>query len=284
MMRLLDWKIFKVGHCHQLERLTNRAAPWSFCQFPALVGVMTHPHFGHVIFDTGYSQRFFDATDQFPERAYRMATPVQLGHKEDLATQLQGHGIAAADVGAVILSHFHADHMAGLGDFPNAQVFCSKAGWEHMQAYRGFAAVRRGLIKRLLPDDFADRASFFEETAAISLPSDYAPFETGADLLGDGSVVAISLPGHAPGQYGLSFTQADGQRIFLIADASWSITAVREFLQPAWIAGAMLHHSKAYPETLLALHQLYKRNNEMMIVPSHCRLMQAQLVGHSHAG
>ncbi len=42
---------------------------------------------------------------------------------------------------------------------------------------------------------------FVEDKKTISLPSHYAPFDTGFDLLGDGSLLAVELPGHAKGQF-----------------------------------------------------------------------------------
>lgn len=274
----LEWRMFKVGHCRQIERLSCRTAPWRFCNFPALVGLITHPAEGHILFDTGYAPRFFETTARFPERAYRLATPATLPPHERLSEQLARQGIAVADIRAIVVSHFHADHIAGVGDFPRAAIVCARAGFDAIRSVGRIAGVRRGLIPSLLTTDVEARTRFVEELPTISLPADMAPFERGHDLFGDGRLVAISLPGHADGQLGLTFTGGDGRKVFLIADAAWSIDAVRHNTLPMRLADRLVHHTTDYPATLHRLHQLQTQNSDVLIVPSHCRQRQRELV------
>jgi glyoxylase-like metal-dependent hydrolase (beta-lactamase superfamily II) len=274
----VEWQMLKVGHCRQIERLSCHTAPWRLCNFPALAGLITHPSDGPILFDTGYSQRFFEATQWFPERSYRMMTPVTLPPHEHLPDQLARRGIAVADIRTIIISHFHGDHIAGLRDFPQATILCAREGLHTMRSVGRFAGVRRGLIPALLPDDFDSRARFVEDRPVIDLPAGLAPFERGYDLLGDKSIIAIPLPGHADGQFGILFTARDNRTVFLIADAAWSTDAVRHFVPPMQVAHQLVHHTSDYLVTLERLHSLQTRNPELMIVPSHCRQRQAELV------
>lgn len=277
-MQGLDWRVLKVGHCRQIERLSCRTAPWRSCNFPALVTLVTHPDRGHIVFDTGYSARFFATTRRFPERAYGIVTPVTLASGEALAEQLSASGIAPGDVRTIVVSHFHADHIAGLVDFPSAAIVCARDGANVIRSIGRWAGVRRGLLAGLLPSDFAQRATFVEDLPTIALAPDLLPFERGWDLFGDGRLVIIPLPGHADGQLGLLFTGADGRNVFLVADASWSTDAIRHNTPPMWIAHRLLHHSADYLPTLARLHQLQARNRDVLIVPSHCRERQQELV------
>ncbi|MDG1530447.1 MAG: MBL fold metallo-hydrolase [Paracoccaceae bacterium] len=277
-MKRLSFQAIKCGHCTQIESLTNRAAPWRCCQFPALVTVIEHPTLGFVVFDTGYAPAFFDATQNWPERAHRIITPVRLNDDKNLQSQLIKRGINHEDVGAVILSHFHADHLSGIGYFPNAAIFCAKDGLDQINGLSRFGALRRGLIKSLLPEGFENRAQFFTDCPTTTLPKALSPFESGYDLLGDTSLFAIPLPGHACGQYGLAFLDADDRYVFLIADAAWSIDAVMNFHLPARLTNLMLHHGKSYPKTLWALHELSKNAPDTLIIPTHCDTTQKQLV------
>ena len=213
-MIALDWKLYKVGHCLQFERLTCVTAPWSFCNFPSLVALITHPDKGRILFDTGYAPQFFEETRRFPERLHRYATPVTIGPHEHLREQLARDRIQPGDISTVVLSHLHADHIAGVADFPGARLLCAREGWAVLQRLGRFAGVRRGLIRGLLPADFGARSVFFEDLKVASLPHDVLPFERGYDLFGDGSMFVVPLPGHAVGQFGLIFQGTDHQTGF----------------------------------------------------------------------
>lgn len=280
-MKRLAFRMFKIGHCRQIEKLSCRTAPWRGCNFPALVTLITHPGHGHILFDTGYAPAFFTATARFPERLFRMVTPVTLPDEEILATQLTRAGIAVGDVRTLVLSHFHPDHMAGLADFPHARVLCARDGFDAIRSASRWSGLRQGMITLLLPPGTSDRTRFFEDLPAIPLPDRFAPFERGYDIVGDGSLIAVPLPGHALGQYGLIFSAPDGRDVFLVADAAWSTDAVRHNTMPMAIAGHLLHHTRAYPRTLAALHSLLTRHAELLMAPSHCREQQAALTGNT---
>ena len=107
----------------------------------ALHRVFDSPH-DPILFDTGYAERFLTETRSFPNRLYRMVTPVSFAPGQGLAAQLDARGLDRREVGHVFLSHFHADHVAGLADFPNARVHCSAAAWSQARSLRGIAALR----------------------------------------------------------------------------------------------------------------------------------------------
>ena len=88
--------------------------------------------FGPMLFDTGYSQRFFDATRQFPYRLYRHATPVTLREDELAINQLSTLNLRPSDITRIFISHFHADHISALlsqpapkGLLPNSSATAS---------------------------------------------------------------------------------------------------------------------------------------------------------------
>lgn len=270
-MTPIPFEILKVGHCQQNERMACRAAPWRRSDFPALVALLRHPDAGVMLFDTGYAARFFAATTHWPERLYRVTTPVTLPDDEVLTVQLAARGLSPGDIDTIIVSHFHGDHVCGLKDFPDADFICARAGLEQVRAVRGVQAVRRGLLGELVPEDFEARVRFVDDAAQIALSDAVAPFTTGHDLLGDGSVIAIDLPGHAVGQFGLLFTAEGGGLILLAADAAFSMRAIRENALPMALAGLLLGHSPDYARTLARLHALNGQNPGVTIIPSHCR-------------
>lgn len=238
--------------------------------FPALSGVFLHPDEGAIMFDTGYDPAFFDATRSFPERLYRWLTPPTISSELSASQQLTRLGLSPMDVQWIILSHFHGDHIAGLHAFPRARIVCAKRGLEAARHGSDWRAVRSGILRRLIPSDIDERSVFFEDRPRVSLASAFRPFEQGADIFDDGSLVAIELPGHCPGHWGLAAKGDDDRLHFLAADAAWSSRAIRENRPPPRLTTAFLGSTGAYRQTLEQLHQLSINSSEVLITPSHC--------------
>jgi len=270
--------LLRAGHTVHPRGSTIRGGGWRLQQFPALAALLMHPQEGPILFDTGYDPAFLAATDPFPERLYRWLTPPTLAPGEEIAAQLERRGVAPADLRHVVVSHFHADHAAGLRRFPNATVHCARAGLEPLVSAGRLAALLAGLPRGLLPDDIARRARFFEDAPRRALPPDLAPFETGADLLGDGALLAVELPGHCPGHWGLVVRDTRVGLHFLVADASWSSDAIRRDCPPPAAIAALLGDAARGRETLHRLHVLQARNRDITLTPSHC-LERAREVG-----
>ncbi len=270
-MKRCDVRLLRAGACVHPEAMARRGASLCPASFPALVGLIVHPDEGPVLFDTGYDPAFFAATQTFPERLYRWATPVTLKAGEAAADQVRAHGFAPEDIAAVVLSHFHGDHVAGLHAFPKARLFCARAGLQDLRRRGRFGKVRRGLLDALVPDDAEARAVYFEDRPGVALSPDFAPFTDGADLFGDGSLIAVELPGHCPGHWGLIARDAHDRHVFFIGDAAWSSRGVRENAPPPAFTTALLGETAPYRRTLADLHALWTRNPDLRVTPSHCR-------------
>lgn len=265
-------KIFSAGSCRHPERVTIRGGSLRSIRIPALFARIEHPEAGAVLFDTGYSERFFRETDPFPARLYRMVTPVDFEKGQSAAERLHAAGLDPANIRHIIVSHFHADHVAGLRDFPNAQFFYEREALDSMRRLKGIGAVKRGFLPGLLPDDFDRRARPFSPESRIEVPPDLLPgfpFRRITDVLGDGSLLAVDLPGHAYGQIGLLLRTERGP-VLLCADAAWSAAAYRENRPPSGLAGIIMPDRKAYASSFRALRQLHEAFPELTIVASHC--------------
>lgn len=275
----LPWIVFRVGHCSHPEAMTRLGAPWRPAPFPFLATLIEHPREGPILFDTGYARRFLEETRTFPNRLYRMVTPVSFAPEQGLAVQLAARGLDPREVGHVFLSHFHADHVAGLADFPNARVHCATAAWSQARSLRGFAALRRALLPGLLPANLEDRIRLFEGAALRPLPQIHAPLTHGFDIFGDGETLAVPLPGHGAGHHGLTFPDANG-RVFLVGDAAWSLEAIRRNAPPPRLTSALMGDTRTYRATLGRLHALGSRPG-LLLVPCHCR--ESAHLAASHA-
>ncbi|WP_339482007.1 MULTISPECIES: MBL fold metallo-hydrolase [unclassified Pseudomonas] len=273
MSRTVSLNVLRAGWCRHLECMADRGGRWAPVRFPALCGLIRHPDAGWILYDTGYAEHFFKATQTLPERLYRSAVPVQLPAQEQLLAQLKTFGIGAHDISTVIISHFHGDHIAGLRDFPQATFIALDAGRQHIERLRGhrWRATFGGHLPALLPEDFSARLTLADHCKSAALPGWMAPFSQGFDLLGDGSLIAVPLSGHSEGQLGLFIPDAQGHPVFLVADACWSVPACRAGRLPAapalWFAS---HDAKHYRQTYSDLGTLIRREPEVMVLPSHC--------------
>lgn len=269
-MAILEWRLYEAGFCTHPERATRRDAGLQACEFPALVPVLRHAEHSWILFDTGYSEHFLKATSALPERLYRVVTPVHLPPQGTLASQLRRDGVAPADVAWVLLSHMHGDHVGGLADFPQARLACARAAWDDLHAHGRIGALRRGLLPSLLHGRQEATVRWFEALPRRRLPAALHLFDDGYDLFGDGSLLLVPLPGHAPGHYGAVFDDGKGP-VFLVADASWSSQAIRDNVPPPAAVTGWLGDTATYRETLARLHALHRASPEVRIVPSHCR-------------
>ena len=80
------------------------------------------------------------------------------------------------------------------------------------------AALRHGIFKELLPPDFQHRIVPLQDMRRQ--PTDTVLGE-GYDLFGDGSYLAIPLPGHAFGHFGIFWRDQTGPVIYA-TDAAWT--------------------------------------------------------------
>jgi glyoxylase-like metal-dependent hydrolase (beta-lactamase superfamily II) len=270
----IEWRLLEAGYCKHPEFMMMRGGAWSPAEFPALVAVLEHPRAGRMLFDTGYATHFLHATERLPESMYRAVTPVSFSARQAVLAQLAGPHCVAH----VIVSHFHGDHVGGLRDFPHARFHCSVEGLKDLKGRSRLDALSHGLLPQLLPDDFSARVTHFEERARVPLPSELHPFELGYDILGDASVLAIDLPGHAAGHFGICFRDSRERLIFLVADAAWSSEAIERNAPPPALVSGWLGDTRRYRTTLAHLHELHRRSPAVCLVPAHCRRWRAAVI------
>jgi len=248
-----------------------------------MVGLIRHPDRGTYLFDTGYDAAFLTETASFPERLYRWTTPVTIGPDLEWNAWLSDQGVVPADVAGVIISHFHGDHVAGLRHLSGRPVHCSRDGLASVREAGRLRSVSRGLLAGLVPLDCDRRATFFEDTREVPLPAEFAPFASGRDILGDGSLLAVELPGHCPGHWGLALRNREDRPILLAADAAWSTRAIEECRPPPRLTTSLLGDTRRYRATLERLHRAHTGNRELLILPSHCARGAAYFEGCSDA-
>lgn len=272
MTTTVSLHLLRVGSCRHLECMAARGGRLRPVRFPALCALIRHPALGWMLYDTGYAEHFYRATDSWPERLYRTVLPVELPPAEALGLQLAQFGITPQDIGTVIISHYHGDHIAGLRDFPNARFVALRGDTRGFEALAGrrWRATFGGWLPALLPPDFFARLDDAETKPVRALPRWLSPFERAFDLAGDGSLLGVPLPGHSAGQLGLFVPDADGRPAFLVADACWSLPACREGRLPSRLALFVNADRKRFARTFFAVQQIARRELAVALLPSHC--------------
>ena len=276
-MKRVGFRWIARGSCRHPEAMTIRGGSLCPVEFPALVGVIAHPIRGIFLFDTGYDPAFLAATESLPERIYRWTTPVDIGPDTEWHAWLTAHGIAETDLAGTIISHFHGDHVAGLKRLAHLPVWCARAGLEDLRAAGRIGRVRKGYLADCVPQ--AMTTHFFENAPDVPLPTAFAPFAKGRDILGDGSLLAVELPGHCPGHWGLAFQTEDGRDVLLAADAVWTGKSIKTCRPPPRITTALLGDTPTYRATLNLLSRAAGNNTDLAILPSHCATSAAVFRG-----
>lgn len=259
------------GYCTHPERMTIRGGRLKAVKFPSMFQLIRHPTRGNILFDTGYSRRFYEETRRYPERLYAKLTPAFIEESDVAVAKLARLGIRPEEVDYVILSHFHADHVGAVKDFPRARYIYLRSAYEYVRKLGRLRAVSKGVLAGLLPDDFARRSEAIDD-AALRVENDIPlndAFSRVLDIFGDKSLYAIDLPGHMRGQMGLFLRDAT-REIFLIADACWLSRSFRELVFPSRLAMGIVDSQHALKDTLRKIHQVYRAHPAMLIAPSHC--------------
>ena len=136
--------------------------------------------------------------------------------------RLSALGFGPADVTRIVITHFHADHVAGLRDFPNAGIMASADAFARLSSLGKLQQLHNAFYAELLPADFAGRLLPIEDCRPAGLPHGLG---RGFDLFGDGSLLAVPLPGHALGHHGLLWPE---QSLLYAVDAQWLLQAIME--------------------------------------------------------
>lgn len=198
-------------------------------------GIVLHPVLGVTLIDTGYGPQVTqDPNRGFALRAYAALLRIRLLEEGAPAAVLARLGLAPRDVQTILLSHYHADHVARLSEFPQATIMAPRLALDDLSARSRAGQLHHGYFRELLPDDFRVRMQPFETCPEVAHPL----FGTGWDIAGDGSLLVFDLPGHALGHCGFLFPDLERPLLHAV-DVQWHWRAIRDGRCPGLPASAV---------------------------------------------
>lgn len=263
----LNIQVFYTGFCTASKSIAMKGAKGGEIKFHANCVLIQHPEKGNILFDTGYAPRFYDITSKWPEKLQALSTPTSCKADWAAVEQLKAAGIQAKDIPYLIISHFHADHIAGMKDFPHSEVYADRSAFTQIQKYKGFAAVRRALIPKFLPEDIDGRINFFDQMKVVERSDEFG-FHN--DFFGDGSIHVVEIPGHARGQIGLLLNEDHETPSFLAADGYWLTESLEKNALPNSIVKLFFDDWKAYKESFEKIRLYRARNPQCRMINCHC--------------
>ncbi|RWL41650.1 MAG: MBL fold metallo-hydrolase [Mesorhizobium sp.] len=245
-----------------VERLILRGGSWQSVRLRVRYGLFFHPAAGPVLVDTGYTPEALSGDRRGRMlRLYGALLKPQLNADEQVLPLLRRFGLSPEDVRAVVVTHFHADHISGLSLFRNARFIASDAAWARVKARKPRQNLRHGVFTELFPADFEPRLEGVSSKRRVEAREDVPG---GADLFDDGSVVAVDLPGHADGQFGLLFNGLDRPLLYAV-DAQWLLTALIENRAPGFPATLIAEDAAAIEPTSAMLRRFLASGGEVML-------------------
>ena len=265
------------GHCFAKAKHVVKNDPNKEIKFHALFGIIQHETKGWILFDTAYTDRFFEATKTYPNKIYAKLTKVAVDKSEHVCNQIRKFGIEPDQIEHIIISHFHADHIGGLKDFKNAKFYCSKVAYYHMIKTNRFTAFSKGILHDLIPDDFSHKVIFIEDFAEKAKDEN---FGVRYDLFDDQSIYAYDLPGHAAGQIGIQ-VKTNKENYLLIADACWDERAFKSKALPNKIVKLFFDSWNDYTSSIEKISQYHAKYPKTIIVPTHCKSTTDKLISRN---
>ncbi|MBR0687694.1 MBL fold metallo-hydrolase [Bradyrhizobium manausense] len=228
-------KLFNSAHIDVFAGLIKRGAGLKRARLTVRYGLIDLGARGLCLVDTGVGPEVTQGQRSAALRLYSAVLRPQLNAGEAVETTLRNLGVAPADIRHVVVTHFHADHVSSLRLFVNAEVIAWAAAAHAVMAMSPAAALHQGIFKELIPPDITERLRPVE---GLTRRSTGTLLGDGHDLFGDGSYLAVPLPGHAFGHFGIFWREPAGPVIYA-TDVAWTREALMQDKTP-WISRAVV--------------------------------------------
>lgn len=221
---------------------------------PIVAYLVEHPSVGPFLIDTGLKSTIADTgpSENFGRIAALGFRNLEMTRAEAAREQVRQKGVDPATIALVVMTHLHVDHASAIADFRGSTVVVSRGEWETIGS--GRAGYRRAQLEAAV------------DYRLIDFDTDGAPaagFGATIDLFGDGSVRALSTPGHTHGHVSLLLRIDEGE-LLVAGDAVFTRRSLLTGEEP-W----QLADPTRYRESLAQLQAYAKSEACVVLIPGH---------------
>jgi glyoxylase-like metal-dependent hydrolase (beta-lactamase superfamily II) len=250
-----DWAVDRAGLIN-LDHPRARAAGLKDGEEPIHIyfHVLTHPTRGTFLVDTGVETALRDAPDQAVIHgllASAMHTD-RLHIHDPLGAWLKARRVVLT---GVLLTHLHLDHVMGMPDVPNDTPIYIGPGEAEQRALLN--VVVQSATDRMLIDKGPLRELSFDKDAD-------GRFAGVRDVFSDGSLFALSMPGHTPGSLAFVARTADGP-VLITGDTCHTVWGWQHDVEP----GKFTSDHERNAQGLKALRRLAKEHPQLKVLLGH---------------
>jgi glyoxylase-like metal-dependent hydrolase (beta-lactamase superfamily II) len=218
--------------------------------------LLKHPQRGNFLVDTGVSKKLVDdpGKEGLNWLVQKVMHTEKLQLKKSIAEILQGMD---GKLSGVFLTHMHIDHISGMPDIPNDVPLYIGAGESTATSFKNMFV--RGATNQLLQDKQPLQEWHFQ-------PDPQNKFEGIIDVFEDGSVFAISVPGHTPGSTAFLIRTTHGP-VLLTGDTSHTRWGWEHTVEP----GDFTEDNERNLKSLKSLKELVVRHPQIEVRLGHQR-------------
>jgi N-acyl homoserine lactone hydrolase len=174
--------------------------------------VIEHPTYGMLMFEAGHHSEIADDPGEHLGWIHAAGLmPMEADPGQDARTQMKAAGLDPDAVRGIVVSHFHPEHVGAVEEFPKAEVIA-----DSVEITYGTGSPKYNFV----PSEY-DEVRFRGITFGQHDLEGFGPFPGAYDLVGDGSILVVSTPGHTPGHVSLLVNLPEGP-VLLAGDAAWT--------------------------------------------------------------
>lgn len=254
-------KLFNSAHIDVAAGLVRRGAGLKTISLTVRYGLIELKGGGLCLVDTGVGPEVTQGERSMALRLYAAILRPKLDANRSPQAMLRGLGATADDVRSVVVTHFHADHVSSLRDFARAEIIACGQAARRMTRMSAAAALRHGIFKELIPPGFEQRLRPLQ--GMMQVPTGTV-LGDGYDLFADASYLAVPLPGHAFGHFGIFWRDPAGPVIYA-TDAAWTLAALEQDRTPAVSSAVVFDDRRAGWQTQQRLREFQRQGGRILL-------------------